>query len=347
MSNNPYPKAIKHGTPRPRTKLSLSEFKKACREIYENHKKSIVRVPKECGIVKCDYALDFCKGNKPHKVSERRVYLYFHKLRYMVEHKKFTQNSKNEHSHICGNTNCCRPSHIIYASKGTNSSKVACPGYVKWIDDKNEEIFYKVCKHHPPCRTVTDINSLDKVTRTRNGRPRDLCPGNIEYNGMKICACVHTDPCETILGSDEMVFKREDIDPISKFDDIKEFTIPLWERHQYEEHVKKEQEEQEGKTKEERMDERNTKTRNTVSFNKKEGIYKKREEETKRKRKKEEYEPKKRKKEVSDEEPEEQPVNNQRKRPPTRSSGGGDLVALGWGIKKSPFTFNIKNKHRY
>nr|AUH25140.1 hypothetical protein [Naegleria gruberi] len=333
MSENPYPKAITHGTPRPHTKLSPSEFEKVCRALYKKYKKSTVRVFRECGIVKCDYALDLCRGyNKTYQVSERNVHLSFHKLRYMATHNSFAQNSGKEHTHICGDTNCCRPSHVIYAPKGTNISRTNCPGYVRWKDNNNKEIFYKVCKHDPPCRVVTDFHYLDRLPHKYG--PKAECPGNIEYDGRIIRACKHEDPCETTLGSDEMVFKRKDIDPSSDYDNIKGHTIPLWEWHVYEEYVEKKEEEEERKTEEEKNQEMIDKYKNTVEINHEQGIYEQREKELKRKRKQEE---------VPYEEPEEEPVNNQRERPPTRRSPGGPLVALSWYRNK--MSVNTVNKN--
>jgi hypothetical protein len=313
--------------------MSPKEYRKVCRALYKKYKNSTVRAFRECGIVKCEYALDLCRGySKTYQVSERGVHLSFHKLRYMVKHKQIARNSDKEHTHICGDTNCCRPSHVVYGPKGANITRTNCPGYVRWKDNNDKEIFYKVCKHDPPCRVVTDFHYLDRLSLHKTSRAE--CPGNIEYDGRIICACKHKTPCETTLGSDEMVFKRKDIDPSSDYDNIKGHKIPLWEWHVYEEYVQKKEQEEESKTDEERNQKRNDKYTSTVKINHEEGIYEEREKELKRKRKEEE---------VPYEEPEEEPVNNQRKRPPTRRSYEEPLVALSWYRNK--MSVNTVNKN--
>lgn len=63
-------------------------------------------------------------------------------------------------SHLCGNKECIRPSHLIRESRAENINRIGCPGYC-WFTLQKKLI--RICKHRPCCKRVVKGFSLRRV----------------------------------------------------------------------------------------------------------------------------------------------------------------------------------------
>jgi len=85
--------------------------------------------------------------------------------RFVAEHIKGKQLSdETQVSHLCGNADCCRPSHLCLESRQENMSRIGCVGYV--VHKTANGLFspaIRVCSHNPPCKKVKVIESTPEI----------------------------------------------------------------------------------------------------------------------------------------------------------------------------------------
>jgi len=70
----------------------------------------------------------------------------------VLENLRPCPDGATDASHLCGNSECCNPLHLVWESRQDNVARRGCVGYV-WVDQQG---WIRVCKHDPPCRIVTD-----------------------------------------------------------------------------------------------------------------------------------------------------------------------------------------------
>jgi hypothetical protein len=129
---------------------------------YQSDDSGIVRcreVSVGPGVVKNKHADTF-------KVSFGKDKKLVHRVAY--EHYHDTIDDTLDVSHLCGNSKCCKKSHLCEEDHQTNMARIGCPG---WLKHGDKDQFLKVCQHHPPCIKVTVIDSL---TRTQELTEKDM-----------------------------------------------------------------------------------------------------------------------------------------------------------------------------
>lgn len=62
------------------------------------------------------------------------------------------KSASGDISHLCGHSNCCRPSHLIEEDRNTNLSRRGCPGFAYGLGSC---ITIRLCRHNPHCQTCT------------------------------------------------------------------------------------------------------------------------------------------------------------------------------------------------
>jgi hypothetical protein len=64
-------------------------------------------------------------------------------------------------SHLCGNSACCRSSHLICEPKPDNIARINCIGYL--VRQGNPNHILKICPHNIPCKKAIYFSENDIV----------------------------------------------------------------------------------------------------------------------------------------------------------------------------------------
>lgn len=173
-------------------------------------KLKIVRVTRPDGLVSCDYAVkgaSLGKDGKPFlTISSKKVSI--HRVAFLGDYD--TTASSKEIMHLCGNSICCRPEHMIKARMGGNIYR-RCYGYIRFGSDDQ---LAKVCHHDPPCRIVTEYSSVEGIDKLPNtGNPIKGCCGTVTCGDLSVKVCNHVRLCSTVTDIEAIRAKPEDVDP--------------------------------------------------------------------------------------------------------------------------------------
>lgn len=165
----------------------------------------IVRVPRDNGLVSCDYAVKGrknCEGKVTVTVDNKHI----NTSRFVYMAEKACQFKGKEVYHICGNTDCCRASHMEVDKDGTNLKR-PCHGYVRFGSNDN---IAKVCKHDPPCRVLTEYTDVQDV-RPKLNQVGDCC-GTVTCGNLSALVCHHAYTCRKVTDIESIRAKPEDVD---------------------------------------------------------------------------------------------------------------------------------------
>jgi len=83
-----------------------------------------------------------------HRMGFKHTKVMCHVLSWLYHHPGETTED-GDISHLCHNSNCCRPSHLFKESRSINKSREGCVGYALSSDDPS--IIIRVCQHLPSC----------------------------------------------------------------------------------------------------------------------------------------------------------------------------------------------------
>ena len=70
----------------------------------------------------------------------------------------------NDVSHLCGNSKCCKPSHLHLEPHSVNIGRIACPGFIVIPITDTENHCFQICNHTPHCKKYQIINLANQST---------------------------------------------------------------------------------------------------------------------------------------------------------------------------------------
>lgn len=77
--------------------------------------------------------------------NNHRAY-YVHRIAFVALHGRDIQQTG---SHLCGNSNCFNPYHIVDEPQAVNNSRQGCLGFI--VCDSHLIVLHRLCQHDPPC----------------------------------------------------------------------------------------------------------------------------------------------------------------------------------------------------